>query len=54
MANNKRGFWKYYIHYEPIMRKVLVNSTKAGTMMNELVILIKLMLQRSILVPKHG
>ena len=31
-------FWKYYIHYEPIMRKVLVNSTKAGTMMNELVV----------------
>ena len=31
-------FWKYYIHYEPIMRKVLVNATKAGTMMNELVI----------------
>ena len=31
-------FWKYYIHYEPIMRRVLVNSTKAGTMMNELVI----------------
>lgn len=32
------SFWKYYIHYEPIMRKILVNSTKAGTMMNELVI----------------
>ena len=32
------SFWKYYIHYEPIMRKVLVNATKAGTMMNELVI----------------
>lgn len=31
------SFWKYYIHYEPIMRKVLVASTKAGTMMNELV-----------------
>ncbi len=31
------SFWKYYIHYEPIMRKILVNSTKAGTMMNELV-----------------
>lgn len=31
-------FWKQYIHYEPIMRKILVNSTKAGTMMNELVI----------------
>ena len=32
------SFWKYYIHYEPIMRGVLVNSTKAGTMMNELVL----------------
>ena len=42
-------FWKYYIHYEPIMRKVLVNSTKAGTMMNELVI--NEFLQESILVP---
>jgi len=31
-------FWKQYIHYEPVMRNVLVNSTKAGTMMNELVI----------------
>ena len=31
-------FWKYYIHYEPVMKSVLVNSTKAGTMMNELVI----------------
>ena len=42
-------FWKYYIHYEPIMRKVLVNSTKAGTMMNELVV--DEFLQESILVP---
>ena len=32
------NFWKYYIHYEPIMGKILVNSTKAGTMMNELVV----------------
>ena len=30
------SFWKYYIHHEPVMRKILVNSTKAGTMMNEL------------------
>jgi len=43
------NFWKYYIHYEPIMRKVLVNSTKAGTMMNELVI--NEFLQESILMP---
>ena len=31
-------FWKYYIHYEPIMKRLLVNCTKAGTMMNELVV----------------
>ncbi|MCK9170270.1 MAG: restriction endonuclease subunit S [Treponema sp.] len=31
-------FWKYYIHFEPIMRSILVDATKAGTMMNELVI----------------
>ena len=30
-------FWKIYIHYEPIMRRILVKSTKLGTMMNELV-----------------
>ena len=32
------SFWKQYIHYEPIMRGILKNSTKLGTMMNELVI----------------
>ena len=42
-------FWKYYIHYEPIMKRVLVNSTKAGTMMNELVV--HEFLQESVLVP---
>src|SRR5574344_1648305 len=31
-------FWKQYIHYEPMMRPILVNATKAGTMMNELVV----------------
>ncbi|MCE6031910.1 restriction endonuclease subunit S [Lactiplantibacillus pentosus] len=31
-------FWKQFIHYEPIMRHLLVRSTKNGTMMNELVI----------------
>ena len=45
-------FWKYYIHYEPIMRNVLVNSTKAGTMMNELVV--DEFLNSSILVPSEG
>lgn len=37
------SFWKYYIHYEPIMRNKLVCSTKAGTMMNELVLQISLL-----------
>ena len=32
------SFWKPYIHDERVMRKKLVRSTKAGTMMNELVI----------------
>ncbi|MGN0280582.1 MAG: restriction endonuclease subunit S [Lachnospiraceae bacterium] len=45
-------FWKQYIHYEPIMRKVLVNSTKAGTMMNELVI--PEFLNQIIMVPTDG
>jgi len=31
-------FWKYYIHYEPIMKSIVICSTKAGTMMNELVV----------------
>lgn len=30
-------FWKYYIHYEPLMRQILVRATKKGTMMHELV-----------------
>ena len=42
-------FWKQYIHYEPMMRQVLVNATKAGTMMNELVI--EEMFNQSIPVP---
>ena len=42
-------FWKYYIHYEPIMKYILVNATKAGTMMNEMVI--PEFLEQSILVP---
>lgn len=32
------GFWKYYIHSEKVMRKILVRSTKKGTMMHELVV----------------
>ncbi len=31
-------FWKKLINYEPIMRSILVNSTKMGTMMNELIV----------------
>ena len=42
-------FWKYYIHYEPIMKRFLVNCTKAGTMMNELVV--PEFLRESLLVP---
>ena len=37
LNNTNMEYWKYYIHYEPIMRHILVNSTKLGTMMNELV-----------------
>ncbi|MGM9783836.1 MAG: restriction endonuclease subunit S [Candidatus Cryptobacteroides sp.] len=32
------GFWKKLINFEPIMRSKLVNSTKMGTMMNELIV----------------
>lgn len=42
-------FWKQYIHYEPIIRYILVKSTKAGTMMNELVLMD--FFKQSILVP---
>ena len=42
-------FWKYYIHYEPIMKRLLVNCTKAGTMMNELVV--PEFLRESLLIP---
>ena len=30
-------FWKYYVPRESMMRAILVNATKSGTMMNELV-----------------
>lgn len=45
-------FWKYYIHYEPIMKKILVNSTKSGTMMNELVV--EEFLKEVLLVPEEN
>ena len=31
------NFWKYYLHNERSMNRILVRATKAGTMMNELV-----------------
>lgn len=43
-------FWKYYIHDECTMRDKLVRSTKAGTMMNELVSLE--FLNQDVLVPE--
>lgn len=43
-------FWKQYIHSESVMREKLVNSTKAGTMMNELIV--DNLLAEKILVPK--
>ncbi len=51
IQNMPINFWKYYIHYEPIMKRILVKSTKAGTMMNELVV--DEFLQETILVPKE-
>ncbi|MBZ5961756.1 restriction endonuclease subunit S [Leuconostoc gasicomitatum] len=42
-------FWKQYINYEPIMKYPIVNSTKLGTMMNELVM--NDFLKQTILVP---
>lgn len=45
-------FWKQYIHSESVMRRVLVNSTKAGTMMNELVI--PEFLNQTIMVPDEN
>ena len=37
IIEQRYSFWKYYIPRESIMRPVLVNATKSGTMMNELV-----------------
>jgi len=44
-------FWKYYIHYEPIMKSIVILSTKAGTMMNELVV--NDLLKNHLLVPNE-
>ena len=38
IAEQDYAFWKYYIHHEPTMRPILINATKRGTMMNELVV----------------
>ena len=46
------NFWKQYIHSESVMRRILVNSTKAGTMMNELVI--PKFLNQTIMVPSEN
>ncbi len=43
------NFWEYYIHSENVMRDKLVNATKSGTMMNELVS--EDLFRQSILVP---
>lgn len=45
------NFIKKYIHYEPIMRHVLVNSTSSARMMNSLVT--KEFLKQQILLPKY-
>ena len=49
IAKQDYSFWKHYIHSEKVMRDKLVNSTKSGTMMNELVV--EDFLNESILVP---
>lgn len=36
-VEQRYSFWKYYIPRESTIRSVLVNATKSGTMMNELV-----------------
>lgn len=37
IVKQRYSFWKYYIPREESMRPILVNATKSGTMMNELV-----------------
>ena len=49
IAEQEYSFWKYFIHSEKVMRPILVNSTKSGTMMNELVV--EDFLKQEILVP---
>ena len=49
IVEQEYSFWKYFIHSEKVMRPILVNSRKSGTMMNELVV--KDFLEQEILVP---
>ena len=49
IVEQEYSFWKYFIHSEKVMRPILVNSTKSGTMMNELVV--EDFLKQEILVP---
>lgn len=46
------NFWKQYIHSESVIRGILVKSTKAGTMMNELVI--PEFLNQTIMIPSEN
>ena len=50
IVEQRYSFWKYYIPYERTMRPILVNATKSGTMMNELVV--DDLMNESILVPR--
>ena len=49
IVEQRYSFWKYYIPREESMRPILVNATKSGTMMNELVS--DDLMRESILVP---
>ena len=46
------NFWKQYIHSESVIRGILVKSTKAGTMMNELII--PEFLNQTIMIPSEN
>lgn len=50
IVEQRYSFWKYYISHEETMRPILVNATKSGTMMNELVP--DDLMRESILVPR--
>lgn len=44
-------FWKFYLHSEKVMNRILAKSTKSGTMMNELVY--GDLFKRTIIIPKN-